>query len=409
MSDYGSGAFTTGPYGGRKQYFSKSGIAVLIEHYDNGLGFKGLFQTGVGDFLGCNFTIDESGPRDFILFFSAAVNIEKKDIIKIKIFNSLDYFFTGVIRETPIDGSTKQEYNYTGFGLTDYFVRTNAEVRNYSSKTLYYIVDDILDNVLLPKAPAIIRNDSKIILPDITITSLITNYSQVTEVLRTLKKIAASDGNNYVIGVDASGEFFFKPRSQETIVSLVVGKRGNYGIDNYEPIDEIEQRTKYFVLDKDGNYVTTISSTEDNDIYEDKLTAPDLDNASIILWAQGILTESEIISRSATINWKIEPWDPILLVGDGNIRIMSSIPAETTEMPEENPYGSGVYGSGLYGGGQFTGIDIIDILRCVEVQYSLTAAQGIRIIQLGSLPIRLEDRIEDVRKELVDLTVSLGV
>lgn len=404
---FGSPSYGDKNYGGTQNLYGMSAIPIIVEWYSNTLTYKGVFQSGSGNFLGCEFSLDESGCKDFVLFFAQSVGILKKDIIKIKLFNSDDYFFTGVVRETPIDGSTESSYNYVGFGLNDYLVRTNAESLSYANDTIQEILDDLLDTIITSKTP-IIKNATKINPPNITIISLEINYNQVDSVLDTLKKIASSDGNEYIVGVDQEGEFFFRPRDTETKVNLVVGKKGIYGIDKYEPNDEYESRTKYFVLDKDGTYITTVSSSEDNDIYEDKITAPDIDNTSIENWAEGLLRINEVNTRRASIQWKIEEVNPLLLIADGRIRILSNIPPITPTTPNSNPYGSGTYGSGIYGGGQYTGKDLDDLLDVKEVKYILNGGSSVRNIQLGSLPVRLDGEILNVKRDLINLRVSLG-
>jgi len=402
---YGYGAFGAGPFGGGSTPPFSTGIGATIELYDNTLARKKTYQSGSGDFIGVQFTIDESGPRDFVLFFAAPQIIEKKDIIKIRLFNSLDYFFMGVVRSIPIPGSTKAEYNYSGFGMNDYLLRVNAESRSYSGETIEFILDDLLDDVIIPKTP-IVKNSAKILPPNITIDFEI-NYSQIPEVIEALKQIANSAGQ-YITGVDQDGEFFFREKSTEKKAFLVVGAQGRYGIDDYQPEDETEIRTKYFLLDKDGVFISSVNSTEDNDVYEQKIVAPDIDNTTSQIWAEGILAENETITRRATIEWKIENVDPLVLVADGTLRIHSEIPPTETAAPSPNPYGSGTYGSGLYGGGQPTGIVVDNILQVKEITYISVGNQSIRTIQLGSLPVRLDEDIIKVQKNITDLRVSLG-
>jgi hypothetical protein len=404
--DYGDGIYGSGLYGGLDGVPYPLAPGVIVEWYSNTKTYKGAFQSGVGDFLGCDFIISESGPESFTLYFAKSVEILKRDIIKIRLFGSEDYFFSGVVRTVPIDGSTKQEYNYAGFGLYDYITRINTESLSYANKTIAYILEDILDDHITAKSP-IEKVASNIDPPNITIVSFEGNYSSASDVIDALLKIANSAGD-YVCGVDQNNAFFFRPRSTEIKVTLAVGKKGIYGIDNYEPEDSYEAASKFFVLDKDGIFVTTITTDEDNDIMEEKITAPDIDNASIIAWANGILAEKEINTRSASIMWPIEKIDPMLLLADGYIRIISNVPPTNTAPLNPNPFGSGPFGSGIFGGGQYTGKDIDDTLKIVEVSYTINSSEATRSIQLGSLPPRIEDKVIEIRKNLSDLRVSLG-
>lgn len=404
--NYGANNYGGGIYGGLSGTFALSSIPVVVELYDNNLGKKNTFQTGVGDFLGVTFTVDGSGSKSFTLGFSDFANIDKTDIVKIKLFSSIDSFFTGVVRKAPIEGSTEANYNYSGYGLNDYLVRLNGGQLSYASKTIDYILNDLIDNVIVLNSP-IIKNAGKIQPPDITLTSFDANYSQVPEIIDALLNIANSEGH-YVSGVDHDGEFFFRLKNAETKATLVVGKKGKYGIERYEPEDVFEAKTKYYVLDKDGVYVTTKTSTLGNDIFEQKITAPDIDSTSIDKWAAGILAGNEQEKRRASVDWKIEEVDPIRIIADENIRIISNIPPRDNKALTGNPYGSGAYGSGAYGGEKIKWKTLDDTLEVIEVTYILNGNQSIRSMQLGSLPVRFDELINDLRRNLVDLRVSLG-
>lgn len=403
---YGSRNYSQGLYGGLElnSYLLRS-IPAVIEVYNSALECKATYQLGCGYFLGCSFKHTKSGAGDFILEFARIVNIDKKDIVKIKLFNSLDYFFTGVIRKVPIQGSTTNNYQYSGLGLNDYLLRLNAGSLSFANKTIFYIVDYLLDNIIISNTP-ITRNDLKIDCPDITLVSFEINYSSIDEVIRTLLDIANSIGN-YYSGVDKDGDFFFLPESNETKKTLIVGAKGNNGIDNYEPNDVNEPRTKYFTLDKDGAYVATISSDLDYDVYEEKLTAPDIDNTAIEAWAEGILLANEQLIRNASIRWKIEETEPLALIADGYIRILSNTPPSDLQI-DDNFFGQGNFGADIFGGEQYSGYNLDETLRVMEVIYNINNDGAVREIQLGSLPVRFDEEFYTIKKNLTDLRISLG-
>lgn len=403
--DYGELNFGEGFYGGRDGIFSP--IASQVEIYDSLGAFKAGYQTGTGDFLGCEFTLDEGGCREFILYFAIFVDIEKKDIVKIRLFDSDDTFFTGVVRFVPIEGSTKQEYNYGGFGLNDYLVRANTESQSYLNKTINEIVIDLLDNIILPKTP-INKNLAKISPLATTITEINFNYISCKEALEQLKKIANADGNDYLVGVDRVGDFIFIARDTDIKATLTVGKDDKYGIQSYEPEDTYEAISKLFVLDKDGTFWDSYQTLEDIDVFEKKLTAPDIADADIDNWAEGQLKELEIETREANITWEIETQQPVVLDANGYLRIISNIPPTVKDVTGGSKYGSGKYGSGLYGGSLYTGYDIDDTLKVKEVKYIVNDQSAIRNIQLGSIPVELDREIIEVNKNVESLRVSLG-
>jgi hypothetical protein len=408
MGNYGSQNYGAGNYGGSGSTPSSStSIPVIIELYDNNLGRKNTYQTGVGGFVGVTFTLDEKGPVDFTVIFSGPQSIIRGDIVKIKIMNSEDYFFTGVVREIPILGSSQPAFNYRGFGLNDYLFRVNTESQSYVSETMDTIVNDLVDTIITPKTP-IKKVAGKINIPAITITSLNVNYAQIPDVLSQLQKIANSTGDLYHYGVDEEGDFFFKPIPTETLVTLSVGVQGKYGIPTYEPNDQYEAVSKLFVLDDSGSLVTTLSTTLDNDIFEKKVLAPQLGTPDIINWAEGILAEDEVPRRSANIIWEIEQEAPLRLLGFNSIRIISNIPPNNPTPPDPNPFGSGTFGSGLFGGGQIEWKNLDDTLLVKEVTYNLSGNESTRNIQLGALPVRLDSQINEIRKSQIELEINIG-
>lgn len=406
MGTYGSGIYGYGYYGGAQIQNKFTPVSAYIEVYDKLLNFKNLYQSGVGYFLGCNFTLDDSGCRSFTLMFSDYVEIEKNDIIKIKIFDSSDYFFTGVIRMLPIKGSTKNEFNYSGFGLNDYLIRINTESLSYAGDTIRDIVIDLLDNVIILKSP-IKKNLNKIDTLSTIITGITFKYISVSDAFDQLKKIANADGNDYLVGVDREGDFVFKARDTDVRVTLVVGKHGDYGIEKYEPEDSYEAKSKLYVLKKDGTFYDSYSSSENIDLYEIKLTAPDIDDADIDNWAEGQLKELELETRQASIDWQIEKSNPLILEADGSLRIISNIPPKDKTL-EGSLFGDGYFGDELFSGEEYSGYDLDDILKIKEVTYQISDIMAFRRIRVGSLPVELDREIIEVNKNIEDLRVSLG-
>ena len=306
----------------------------------------------------------------------------------------------------PIKGSSKLDFIYSGFGLNDYLLRMNAEDQTYAGDTIQDILIDLLDNIIIAKSP-IQKNMSKIDTLSTTVTSITFKYISVRDALDQLKAIANADGNDYIVGVDREGDFIFKARDLTTKATLVLGKSGDYGIENYEPTDTHEAKSKIYLLKKDGTFYNVYSSTEDIDLFEIKLTAPDIDDADLDNWAEGKLKELEVETRQANIEWQVEKSNPTVLESDGTIRIISNI-FLTSEDREEDFFGDGDFGEGLFGGQEYTGFDLDDTLKIKEVRYMINDSKAARQIQLGSLPIQLDRQVIEINKDVQALRISLG-
>ena len=405
---YGTRLYSEGFYGGRADHPVDLYRAGMVEVYDPTGALKAIFQTGSSGLIALSFTHDEAGCRDFSLTFSGYVNIGKKDTVRIRIFDAEDYFFRGVVRSIPIDGSTKREFSYTGFGMIDYLSRITTDAQNYVGATVQAMIDDLLDTVITVKTP-IIKNPLKIILNStITTTDIVFHYETCKDALKTLQDIQNSDGSDYVYGVDADGEFFFRPRDTTLMATLVVGKRGRTGILAYEPEDSAEAVSSLIVLRKDGTLYTTLTSTENIDINEEKITGPDINDADLLNWATGQLLIKEQDTRQATINWDIERVMPTRLFADGWLRVVSQIPPNNLNVGT-SLFGTGTFGSGLFGGVQYDGKLVDDTLKIKEVAYSISGQAASRTIQLGALPIRLDRDMIEIHKDVKSLRSSLGL
>ncbi len=407
MSQFGRGLYGRNPYSGTN-LTSLVASPIVVYVYDPLWSLKGLQQTGASGLLSISFSHNEKGCSQFVMEFDKAVDIDKKDIIMVSLFNSARFFFCGVVRGTPISGSTAESFVYTGFGLNDYFVRLNAESRSYSTKTVEYIVTDLLTNVVVAKSP-IKQTVDNLQFPAITVTSFDINYSQVSDALDALATIASSGGVEYAYGVDCNGYFFFRPKSTAVRATLVVGKKGRYGIEAYEPSDAQEARTKLFVLRNDGTYLTTLTSGVGNDVYEEKVRGAELSDADLTLWATGYLLKKENETRTATVQWIMDQSEPDFVVADGTVRVLSSVPSAENNAVTLYPWGDDAWGDGLWGGEDYGWKNIDDTLQIKEIAYEFSGQGGVRTLTLGALPDRIEDAVASINKKLTDLEISLGV
>lgn len=403
---YGYPGYGRGAYGGRDSVYSPVGATVLV--YDRSGAAKGFFQLGIGKFFGIEFSVDENGCNMFTLHFSGYVEIERGYKVLVFLFDQADPFFSGVVRSVPVEGSTSLTYDYGGFGMNDYLVRLTTGNASYVGDTVAEIVEDLLDSVIVPNT-TIVKNLLKIQAPDTVVTQINFKYAKLKEALEELQKIANADGNDYLFGVDNLSEFFFKPRAQEVVATLVVGAAGRYGIDAYEPVDGGEPRTLLHVLKDDGTYYADFASADGTlDVYEEKLTAPPIDDADLDNWALGQLAVLERYERQATVQWRIWTQQPLVLLADGQVRVLCHRPPTDPGERDMRIWYEGLWGSGLWGGELYQGYTLDDTLDVKSVQYTVNDRAAMREVELGARrPNLLEDVIR-IQKDVTALRVSSG-
>jgi len=402
---YGRLRFGGGAYGGRAGISTPIGAVVVV--FDLFGARKGIYQSGVGTFIAVDFSHDEAGCSAFGLHFAGYVDINRNDRVVVYLFDSPEPFFTGVVRSVPVQGSTSKVYDYAGLGLNDYLVRISTGQASYVGDTILDIVNDLVDSRIIAFSP-IVKNQMKIQAPTTVVTQIDFKFVPLKDALEELQSIANADGNDYLFGVDSIGEFFFRPRAQEVKVTLVVGFRGRYGISSYDPKDAGEPKTLLHVLKNDGTYYSDFATTDGTiDVFEEKVTAPNIDDADLDNWALGQLWRLERYEREATIEWQIATQLPELLVGDGQVRVLCHRPT-TRGAVTGTPWGDGLWGDGIWGGEGYAGYTLDDTLDVKRVEYSVASGSSVRKIQLGTRAVDLMSEMVRIDKDLAALRVSSG-
>lgn len=382
-------------------------VDVLV--YDRNGVFKRLYSSGSSSLAGAEFTLGANGCGAFSLQFGDFVDILKADKVKIRLRDNATVFHMGVVRSVPIPGSTSQDFTYSGYGLNDYFSRINAGHLSFAGQSLTAVVTWLVDYVIAPNS-VITKDPAKISLPPFTIGSLDMNYPPVRDALEALKRIADSSGTEHNYGVDEEGEFFFLPRDPATVATLVVGKDGPSGIDSYEPVDEQGQRTRVYVLRRDGSYFATLNGSAGADIYQEKLTGPDLGDDDLTLWATGYLYGMQRELRSAEVEWPLDPADALpMLAADGFVRVISNRPPAEGVTQGTHNWGDGNWGDGVWGGDASAGYNLDDLLALKEITYSVSESGVSRTLSLGTVPPRMEAVVAGAYRKIAGLELTLGV
>jgi len=249
---------------------------------------EGVKQGEIGDdtqqgiILNVNFTLMEFGCESFSICLAKKPNfaIEYRTRVDIHLFNDNNPWFSGYVMKMPVEGNTKIEYKYTGFGFY-YQLETCIVDKKYTNTEVSEIVDDIIQTFVEPKTD-IVYDSYKIENTGYTINEIEFNKVTAKEALSDLAEIA----QNFVIGAEEDRKFFF--RAINTSV-------------NNNAIKVVGKHTKAYVLEKDAseilnkiyilagkitsgsNYICTVEDEASQNTYgirEGTLTIPSSLNAS---------------------------------------------------------------------------------------------------------------------------------
>lgn len=333
--------------------YNYSKIAYLADIYENNMTYVKSFQVGMGDFVECEFSWSKHGCQEFVLLFSAYQDLEKTQIVKIRLENTT--FFCGIIREISEYADTNGNYVYAGYGLFDYIEKGNTTQKTFVSSTIYDMIEWFID-AIIAKGKPIVKDMTKIdVLLDTYIIDVIGFQNEsIDDAFDKLRKIANGlDGEDYIYGVDENRKIFFTARSTTVRKTLSVGTYGDNGIAEYRPSDSKEEVENVFSIgtnalfyDEDG----TGSGDTDETIHIPALSDNDIDD-----FIEGEIYDLIRAGIEAKIKWKIEDESPLFLNANGVMRIVQG--------------------------------DAADTLLLNEVKYKITNKEKIREIRLGGIEV----------------------
>lgn len=161
--------------------------------------------------ISAEFTLDNNGCADFafVLERDHGIAIDYNQRVDIRLFGDSKPWYSGYILTRPIEGTTAEEREYTGYG---FFQQLEYVIVNktYSGIDIAAIAKDIVANDIEPGTGAR-YNGSKIYSTDYTASGLTFDYATAKDALKQLSEFAA----NYIYGVDEHRDVYFKPLDTE--------------------------------------------------------------------------------------------------------------------------------------------------------------------------------------------------
>jgi hypothetical protein len=259
------------PGGIEIQFYSITGelIGIIGSKYEkSNLKKVEIKINKIGDLIGYNFIV---GRRLDIPFFN---DVETRFFI-----NGL-HWFTGLLVYEPDQGRRNVQYNYQGKGFWNYTERITIN-KLYQNKTLAFILDDIIDNELVPKS-GIVYDENLINPPNLTVTKLELNDKTIEDAFMTILKYANNDYINaqYRMGVNKEKKIFFDLIDTEISYGFFEG----YQFQNPDieiDTDELINKINIYRSKEDSDEVEFLTSINDSDSIDewgerlDKLIIPD--------------------------------------------------------------------------------------------------------------------------------------
>ncbi len=225
--------------------------------------------------------------------------------VDIHLFNDSSPWYSGYIIKIPQDGTTVRTYTLSGYG---YFNQLNDIVIKEDYALEY--VDDIVKNLMttyVEDKTDIIYRESKIKPALYEIQSVSWERIEAKEIFKQLSEYM----NGYEFGVDATREFFFRPKSVtvEDEAQLFVGKN----LDKFIPTADISSiKNKLYIYGGEvsgtppTNYLVTVEDVSSQSAYglkEAKMSIPsslDVDDAE--QWGDYKLAELKDPIQRATVS-----------------------------------------------------------------------------------------------------------
>jgi hypothetical protein len=157
--------------------------------------------------------------------------------IDVHLFGSASPWYSGFIVQKPVAGTTARPFAYVGHGFINQLKRIVVNWA-YADMDIAGVAKDLVQNYVNSQTDIVFRS-SKITTTGYVLTRLNFDYCTAEEAIKQLSEYAL----NYVYGVDADREFFFKPllTAVNEAARLTVGVH----IDNFEPTESLDNLVNY--------------------------------------------------------------------------------------------------------------------------------------------------------------------
>ncbi|MPM74516.1 hypothetical protein SDC9_121504 [bioreactor metagenome] len=243
---------------------------------------------------------------------SADVNLSYNQRVDISLFGDQQPWYSGYIQVIPQSGSTEDTAVYKGYGFFNDLDKVLVN-KTYETIEISAMVHDLMTTVIEPRSK-IRYNTSKIYSTNYTAEKLRFEYQKAKDVVKTLSEFAI----DYVYGVDAYRDLFFKPLNREINENsrFWVG----YHVSKFVPEEDCGDIVNFFYakageLREDGTniYPTPFQDAESIAQYgirEDVLSIPSaVSDADVERWGYSELDKRKRPKKTC----KIEGFNPDLI------------------------------------------------------------------------------------------------
>lgn len=316
-----------------------SEVNFLINIYDNINRKIHTIEEGSDGFKSIKFSIDEHGCADFTMEHlyqqvknpgsgTEMINLFGHGYrIEVYIGSMIEPWYNGYVTDCPEYTGIDDIYIIRGKGYIERLSHHRV-THHFQSETVHDIVDYIIKNYVEPEIYIVyiaenISSLATYLVNDIQIKRIITN-----DVMAQLATLAG----NYIYGVNANREFYFKPFDVSIILNLWVGHHVidcDYSSSSLKLANRLYIKCGEQTLDDEENkenYAGIVENTASQVVYglfEDEVTAPSfMDNDDALIWGEYELATRKDPAKYLKINevFNIDITSPI--AADGNCRII---------------------------------------------------------------------------------------
>lgn len=328
------------------------------------------------------FELNENGCGQFKIVCSraAAGLLGSNQRISIYMFGQGTPWYTGWVLKRPKAGNTKDLVEFSGYG---FFQKLDKIIVNktYENKEVSAAVTDLVQTVISPKT-GVRYNSNKIYAtnPAYVLQKIRFDFAKAKDVVKTLADFAV----DYVYGVDALMEFFFKPRA--TTINEDMRFWVGHHIQTFEPDEDPSKVVNYFYV----KYGTL--NDQGTNIYLDASNNPIIfkDDTSITTYGQmeDVLDLPQAITGADITRWALNQLDKLKKPS-----VSAKVDGVSIDVIKRNIKAEGLASVTADDGTVYQ-------YPVTAIKYQLSGDKGISMaITLGDIPPRLDRYIAGLLRE----------
>lgn len=289
-----------------------TGLGAVIEFYNPSGAVIGTLRSDAqySSLQSIDFKYGEKGTADFSVLLNRYPDFEVTpfSLMKIKLYDTPYYWYTGEVRYPPEFGTQRDYYEFRGNSLAQHLDNLRADTDYAGTLDIGEVAKDLIINWVTPYCP-ITYNPSKVTTTtgNALVADIELGKFPLSKVFDTLATMAGAEW-----GVDGDGDLYFQSIDTTVKRTIFVG----YGIESFEPSRNYDAVKNAIIVQRQQDRAAGGAGWSVAGIYNDETSAAKYGPKELNYQIPGYMTDDDADNLGAALLAdKKDPEDSAAMTG----------------------------------------------------------------------------------------------